>query len=380
MKHVTILQHRLLHYRTEFFSRLRERCFAKGIQVDLVHGQASRRELGKKDVGYLSWATQVTNRFVEIGARDILWQPYPRALSATDLLIVMQESRILSNYPHLLSRCWSQRKVAYWGHGVNFQSEAPDGLRERWKRMMLSRVDWWFAYTDMTRDIVRAQGFPNDRITVLDNAIDNESFRRELATVPDDEVATIRSSLGIAERSPVGLFCGSLYVDKRLEFMISAADRIRERIPDFSLVVVGDGPSADDVRAAAISRPWLHCVGVKKGHDKAAYFRLASVVFNPGAVGLHVLDAFCAGVPMATTRDAKHGPEIAYLEDGVNGINTEGEIASYADAVIALLNDKDLYLGIQRAALEAANRYTLNNMVNRFCDGIEACLEAPKKS
>lgn len=380
MASVVIFQYRLLHYRTELFERLRRQCAERGISLELVAGQATRRESTKRDTGTLSWATSVVNRVWEVGARDVVWQPCPANFYNADLMIVMQENRLLSNYPLILRRLWSTQKLAYWGHGVNFQSESPNGLRERWKQIMLSRVDWWFAYTEMTRDIVRAQGYPDDRVTVLDNAIDSDSFRGELAAVSAEELAALRLSLGIAECSPVGLFCGSLYVDKRLDFMISAADRIRERIPDFSLVVVGDGPSADDVRAAAISRPWLHCVGVKKGHDKAAYFRLASVVFNPGAVGLHVLDAFCAGVPMATTRDAKHGPEIAYLEDGVNGINTEGEIASYADAVIALLNDKDLYLGIQRAALEAANRYTLNNMVNRFCDGIEACLEAPKKS
>lgn len=378
MKSVVILQHRLVHYRTEFFTRLREHCFTKGIHIDLLHGQASRREQGKNDVGSLSWATQVKNHFVEIGPRDILWQPYPRALRTADLVIVMQESRILSNYPLLLSRFWSKRKVAYWGHGVNFQSDSPDGLRERWKRMILSRVDWWFAYTDMTRDIVRAQGYPNDRITVVNNAIDNDGFRKELAAVSANEVAALRLSLGMADSAPVGLFCGSLYVDKRLAFMIAAADGIREQIPNFSLVVVGDGPSAGEVRAAAATRPWLHCVGAKKGREKAAYFRLASVIFNPGSVGLHVLDAFCAGVPMATTRDWRHGPEIAYLADGVNGISAMGEARSYADAVIGLLKDRDRYLSIQRAALDAANGYTLDNMVKRFCDGIEACLIAPK--
>ena len=39
---------------------------------------------------------------------------------------------------------------------------------------------------------------------------------------------------------------------------------------------------------------------MKKGREKAAWFKLASVVLNPGLVGLHILDSFWAGVPMVT--------------------------------------------------------------------------------
>lgn len=379
MKDVVILQHRLLHYRTGLFNKLRDTCGSQGIRLHLVHGQATRREMQKKDEGTLPWACTVENKFVEVGQRDILWQPYPANLGHADLVIVMQESRIISNYPFLIGRRWSNRKVAYWGHGVNFQSESPNGLRERWKRSMLTAVDWWYAYTDISRDIVVHSGFPEERVTVLNNAIDNKAFCEELGSIAPAELRDRRNHLGISEETPVGLFCGSLYVDKRLDFMISAADRIRQIIPDFCLVIVGDGPSADEMRAAAQTRPWLHCVGVKKGREKAKYFRLASVIFNPGAVGLHVLDAFCAGVPMATTRDAKHGPEIAYLVNGQNGLNTEGRVDAYADAVANLLLDERHYRDLRNSALEAADRYTLDNMVDRFSNGVSQCLNTPKK-
>lgn len=376
---VVLFQYRLLHYRMALYDGLRNACRERGINLHLVCGQASRREQTKRDEGTLPWAEMVCNRFWEVGSRDIVWQPYPSHLRSAALVIVMQENRILSNYPLLLSRLFCKRKVAYWGHGVNFQSGTPNGLREQWKRLMLTRVDWWFAYTQMTKSIVKERGYPDDRITVLDNAIDNNSFRSELASITDVDLRQIKRELQLPENGSIGLFCGSLYVDKRLDLMIAAADRIRQKIPDFVLIVVGDGPDADKLHTATRTRPWLHCVGVKKGRDKAAYFRLASVIFNPGAVGLHVLDAFCAGIPMATTRDARHGPEIAYLFHGVNGINTDGTVEAYADAVIALLEDQNYYRDIGEAALRSADHYTLDNMVKQFADGIEQCLRMPKK-
>ena len=104
MKNVAILQHRLLHYRVKLFEQLREVCAARGIDLHLVHGQASERELARKDEGTLPWAHTVYNRYWEVGDRELVWQPFPAALKDADLVVVMQESRILSNYPLLLSR------------------------------------------------------------------------------------------------------------------------------------------------------------------------------------------------------------------------------------------------------------------------------------
>ena len=377
MKKVVVCQHRLLHYRTALFDRLRTACADRGIDLHLVHGQASPRESAKKDEGALPWAHKVQNRFWEAGARDLVWQPFPADLRDADLVVVMQENRILSNYPLLLSRLWSARKVAYWGHGVNFQSHAPAGLRERWKRMTLTRVDWWFAYTETSAEIVRRVGYPAERITCLNNAIDNEAFERELMQVTDAQLHAMRLLIDAPEGAPVGLFCGSLYPDKRLDFMINAADRIQAALPAFRLVVIGDGPSADVIRTAMATRPWLKWQGVRKGVEKAAWFRLADGVINPGAVGLHVLDAFCSGTPMMTTAEARHGPEIAYLRDGQNGLVVHGGEERYADAVIALFNDRAKLDAIKQTALQDGQRYTLNNMVGRFADGITQCLTTP---
>ena len=55
---------------------------------------------------------------------------------------------------------------------MNFQSAAPNGLREQWKKVMLKHVDWWFAYTNRTVDILCQAGYPRNRITCLDNAIE----------------------------------------------------------------------------------------------------------------------------------------------------------------------------------------------------------------
>ena len=375
MYKVVILQHRLLHYRMPLFEQLRAKCLTSDIDLHLVHGQPTRRELPKKDVGYIEWANTVTNYILEVGARDWLWQPLPHSLKNADLVIVMQESRLLSNYPLLLNRLWSKRKVAYWGHGVNFQSDKPDGFKEKWKKLLINKVDWWFAYTQLTVDILSKSGYPSHQITCLNNAIDTHSFKQQLLEVSDNELSEERKLLDIEKDAPVGIFCGSLYPEKKLDFLVAAIDLIKEQSPLFHCIFLGDGPSMPYLKEATLTRPWLHLLGVTKGTKKALYFRMADFMLNPGLVGLHIVDAFCAGLVMTTTTGALHSPEIAYLKPGINGIMTEDNVEIYANAVLSLINDKKTLAEYKANSLASADEYSLENMVDNFMAGINKCLK-----
>lgn len=375
MLRVVILQHRLLHYRLELFSLLRGYLAERGIELVLVHGQASESERSRDDEGELPWATRVVNKFWRILGKDLIWQPFPPCAREAVLCVMMQENRILSNYPLQLRRLLGGPRLGYWGHGKNFQSKASHGLRERWKQLLLTKVDWWFAYTDLTVKHLLGHGFPIKQITNLQNAIDVSGFQRELAAVSADEVARLRDQLQFGAEARVGVFCGSLYAEKKIGLLLASADAIRAAVPTFELVVIGDGPSACEVRAAAETRPWIHVMGVRRGAAKASLFRLAHIQLNPGAVGLHVLDAFSAGLPMITTSNAMHGPEIAYLHDGVNGIITvSDDVTAYASPVISLLMNEEKRSAMAAQCLADASRYTVENMAKTFCEGIVECL------
>jgi glycosyltransferase involved in cell wall biosynthesis len=373
---VAVVQYRLLHYRVDMFERLRAACASADIELTLIHGGPTPSEIVRNDTGELPWAAKIHNYGLRIGDRDLLWQPFSKMVKQADLVILMQESRLLSNYPWLLG--WGPRhtRVAFWGHGRNFQSNAPTGLRERWKERLLSSVDWWFAYTDITASIVRQSGFPSERITILNNAIDNLRFEADL-DIPDAEIAALRASIGAAEGTVVGLYCGSLYADKRLDLLIEACERVIAAHPDFRLVVVGDGPSRNDLECV-IGKPWFRWAGVQRGRGKAAWFRASQLFLNPGAVGLQVLDCFVAGLPMLTTNDAKHGPEVAYLVDGVNGIVTEGSVNAYASAVQRMIENPVLRESIAGQARASAAKYTMDSMVENFVSGMDACLSMPR--
>lgn len=377
--HVIVFQRYLTHYRTSFFEQTAIQLEHADIRLSLVHGQPDAISGTKKDSASIPGADMVAARVIKLGSIQGVWLPTPDHLPAPDLVILPQESKLVANYYWLFRGFLGGPKVAYWGHGMNFQSDAPLGWREHWKRIMLGRVDWWFAYTERTRDVLLAKAYPDKRITVLNNAIDTTRFRADLDAVTPQQLAELREKVGAGGTAPVGLFCGSLYSDKRLEFLVAAAERIRAALPDFHLLIVGDGPARVQLAALVAGKPWIHALGALYGMEKAACFRLADIVLNPGLAGLHILDAFCAGLPFFTTRDARHSPEIAYLESGINGSIVPDGIAEYATAVVDLLKDRAGYDAMCSNALAGAARYTQENMVRQFCHGIEQCLATPRK-
>ena len=100
-------------------------------------------------------------------------------------------------------------------------------------------------------------------------------------------------------------------------------------------------------------------------------------MLNPGLVGLGILDAFVCGVPMLSTDCGIHSPEIAYLENGVNGVMTADDLSAYVWASVNLLRDTQALGALRTGCVASAQEYTVENMARRFADGVTGCLEAP---
>lgn len=366
---VCIIQRRLTHYRVPFFEALREALASRGIQLTLLVGKGTPEEEKKRDVGDLPWVVHVPTHYF-VGNR-VCWQPARYYFDNPDLVVVTQENKLLYNL--LLLTLPRRFRLAFWGHGANLQSLNPHGFKERFKRWTTNHVDWWFAYTQMSADLVAAAGFPGARIAVLNNAVDTTELHRQRQSLTPEELHALRKSLGF-ETDTVGVYVGSLYADKRLDFLFAAAAAIRREVPDFNLLIVGEGPERDKVQAWCADHPWSRWVGARFDRDKAAHIAVAQIMLNPGLVGLGILDAFVCGVPMITTDCGIHSPEIAYLENGINGVMTANDLNAYVDASVLLLRDASALDVLRDGCAVSAKEYTVENMARRFADGVVRAL------
>ena len=377
---VVIVYKSFPQYRRSFYAGLREECARRGIDLQLVHGQATAADLAKGDSISLPWATQVRNRFLRVGGRQLIWQPVWRLVRGADLVIVEQASKLLVNYVLQASYLLTGRPpFALWGHGRNFQHESASPAGERVKRFLSRHVRWWFAYNDTSAAVVRSLGMPSERVTSVQNAIDTRGLVAARSRVSDQSLAALRASLALRGDN-VGIYAGGMYEEKRLPFLLASCLLIRKEVPDFEMVFLGAGTHADLVRRAAEEHPWIKYLGPVFDEAKVPYFALAKTFLMPGLVGLAVLDAFALEVPLVTTAIDYHSPEVEYLIDGVNGmvVRDTDDPRSYASAVVTLLRDASLRERLKAGCRVARQRYTVEEMITRFADGIVNALARPR--
>lgn len=374
MAEVTIIQRLLPHYRIEFFDGLRTELNRRGINLRLIYGSPNRAESKKNDIVDLGWATKIHNRELRTGLTELYWQPALPYIRNSRLVIVEQANKNILNYWLMMSRGWRKRKIAFWGHGRNLQTN-PSHPVNRLKRLYIQSCDWWFAYTQSVKDYLVGEGYPADKITVVQNAIDTRSLQEAYAQDHSEELNDLRTALGLDSEN-VGIYCGALYKQKRIPFLIEACDAVRRSVPDFHLLIIGDGPDNRLVRSMAASRPWIHYLGPKFGDDRVPYFKLAKIFLMPGLVGLAVLDAFALQTPLITTQYPFHSPEIEYLQNHKNGTITEDNLEAYASGVIDLLQDDRALNTLEAGCRRSAGLFTLEKMISNYADGIEKALKA----
>jgi glycosyltransferase involved in cell wall biosynthesis len=260
-------------------------------------------------------------------------------------------------------------KLAFWGHGANLQRERSVGAG--YKRWIAQQVDWWFAYTQSSAALIASTGFPFGRITVVNNSIDTTAIVNTRERIADRD--RVRRELGILGQN-IGIYCGGMYEEKRLDFLVAACQLIRREIADFELLVIGSGPTQGIIETAAEQHRWIHYVGPRFGSALAPYLSAARVYLMPGVAGLAVIDSFAASVPMITTSISTHGPEISYLKSGENGLITNNTLQAYADGVCGILRNSARLQHLQAGCNRATQVYTLDAMAARYAEGVDQCL------
>jgi glycosyltransferase involved in cell wall biosynthesis len=381
-----LIIHRALHqYRKDFIDLLRKKLDTYGVDLTFVYGKYP--DSAKKDEVDLEWGTYLPSKYVRFRGMELIWQPALPLLDQHDLVIVEQANRNIINYYLMARRFFRSRrsssgnsngrakkmpKLAFWGHGRNLQANEKD-IRNRFKKFFLHQCDWWFAYTEKVRQELIQSDYPAGHITNVQNAIDTTSLTTYYEATPPETADQLKQELGI-QSSHIGIYCGGIYYEKRIPFLIEACDKIREQVPDFHFLVIGSGDDAHLITEAAKTRPWIHFVGPKFGADRVKYFKISSLLLMPGLVGLAILDSFALRTPMVTTEFPYHSPEIEYLKNGINGVITPDTLNDYVAAVVHLLQNEPERQKLLEGCRKSSTKYTVDQMVNNFAEGVVKAL------
>jgi L-malate glycosyltransferase len=351
---VLVLQRVVPAYRVPFFRALTAELYGRGIDLEVVSSSAAprsgnfgfRHHYAPVSLGGLS-ALETINR----ERPKVLVLPHSArfaSLAATTRLLQGRGERQL-----------------LWGMGISRRYTAHSGsdprpVGEAVRRAMLLTCDHYLSYTELSTANVAATGYDPARITTVNNAVN------ALAS-PQQASAADRVPLQV-------LFVASLAADKEPLAAVAIVGRLRLLAPGATLHIVGDGPLRPMCEAAAYEREWVRYHGPQWGEGLRDLALGSDIALIPGRVGLAVLEMASAGLPMATFAFSRHGAEIAYLQDGLNGLLLDADINGAAKQLGALLADRPTLERMRGEALAMANRYTISSMAANFADGVTANL------
>lgn len=372
-KKVVIIQRTVKFYRLKFFEKLKEKCSQNNIELVLIYGQDDLLTFNDADI---SWGIKVKNYRITLFGKKLYYQNVWKYIIDADLIIVEQANKNVINYFWWLMNIFKIKKLAFWGHGINFQNDKSllSNTSEFLKKQFTKRIHWFFAYTNLSKEIVIKMGFLPDKITVVNNTIAVEDLKNEITKYNDDKLAKIREEIGLKGNN-VCLYVGGMYKEKRLDFLISSLKLIKESVADFEMIFIGDGQQKEIIVNFVKDKDWAYYLGVKDELSKVPYFLISKIFLMPGLVGLAIIDSFVFGVPLITTDCKLHSPEISYLENGVNGIMTKDDLTEYTNSVIELLKDENKRQRVVEDCRISAEIYSMSNMVNNFMAGIKKIID-----
>ena len=354
---VVFVQKFVPHYRLPFFERVRDTLNARGIEFVLVYCEPDPYENSKVQMVYPEWGIRATTRHFSVLKRYLYWARVFRYLQRGDIVIVEHAAKLIDNYLIFAARQTGWLKMGYFGHGENFQATTELGVSAVLKKLMLRRVDHWFAYTEVSRSSLLRQGVEEPIITVVNNTL----------AVPD--------SAHLANQAPEPYTCvyiGGLYGLKLLPLLIDAATLVARQVPEFKLEIVGEGPDKPIVQNASETRHWLTVHGALYGNDRDEVLAKATAIVMPGLVGLIAIDSFQFQRPVLTSDAGEHSPEIAYLEHEKNCLIDQGDVdaESYAALLVRYLTDTALQEKLRAGCRHSADQYSIDNMAENFCSAI----------
>ena len=359
---IVLLQRVLPAYREPLFESLRSQAQAADHDFDLWVSPASVSFARRGTEGRLPWMRTLPVKSLPAWLGGLAWQSLPwREVLAADVVIVPDSARCLSNGAALLLRRLFGKPVLTWGHGANFQpdwlSRSMAALRYRYLRLAGGQL----VYTESCVAPLVAAGFDRTRIAVTENAIDASAAVGLHPQHP--EVLDFRARHDLGD-DPCVVFLGGWYARKRPELVVQLGQALRERVPQARVLVIGGGDGLAVLKAQRLH--WLTLLGPLHGRDKFVALSAARCLAVSGAAGLNLLDAMTVGLPVVLPQRPDHGPEVAYVQQRMNGLVVADDVAQMAEACKLLLLDAGLQSNLSAGARQTAERLTVRNMATNI--------------
>lgn len=267
-------------------------------------------------------------------------------------------------------------KVIYIAHGFHFYKGAPIKnwllyypLEKHFSRLCdavvtINKEDYRFAASRFSGRVEHIHG-----MGVNDSRFHPASEAEQLA---------MRQREGLSEDDYVVLCTGELNENKNQKTLVSAAALLKDRIPNLKVLLAGNGPKEQELRAQ------IHGLGLE-GTVRLLGYRtdLERVVPAVDAavscskregLGLNLIEAMLCGKPVAASINRGHRELVT---EGSNGfLLPAGDAAGFAERIKMLHDDRETGKTFGSKGLSLAQAYTVSQVQNELQTVIDDCLSS----
>lgn len=294
--------------------------------------------------------------------------------------IIHAHSPVLNAIPALrVGQCLGLPVVyevrAFWedaavDHGTTSEGSLRYRLTRRLETWALKNADHVTTICEGLRSDIVARGIPAEKVTVIPNAVDIESF--DIGAHADEQLKT---SLGLAGTTVIG-FIGSFYAYEGLDLLLDALPSMLSQQSDIRLLLVGGGPQDSALKAQA-KRLGIEDKVVFTGRvphqEVQRYYDLIDILAYPRhsmrltelVTPLKPLEAMAQGRVLVASDVGGHKELIA---DGITGVLFRaGDANSLSNAILRLLGQRNQWPTIKTAGRKfVEEERNWQNSVSRY--------------
>lgn len=264
-------------------------------------------------------------RMIRLGGRTIhpaagLYRALQREMPA----VVVSGSLSASTLAALLYGRRRNVPVVVWWAGTRLTERPAGRTTSLLRRLMISNVDAFIAYSTAAADYLEDMGAARARVHVAGNLTFDATKYRALVEQRRERARQMRASMGLSER-PLLLCVGQLIGRKNHRFALDLLAQLKRGGIDAGLLLVGDGPERSNLEryAAHLQLAGVCFVGAKGPAELPLYYAMADIFIHP-TNGDHwsqvVNEAMSCALPVVVShRD--HAVEL--IEHGVNGFKID---------------------------------------------------------
>lgn len=258
-------------------------------------------------------------------------------------------------------------KVFYTAHGFHFYKGAP---LKNW--MIYYPIEKWLtSYTDKLITISNEDyklAINRNFKTKVEHIHGVGANTEKYYPTTSEFVTKQRLKHGYLPDDFICICTGELNRNKNQSTIIKAVPQIIKIIPEFKLLLAGNGPLRQELEKLIDENQLSnHVKLIGYRTDLESYVKISDIALSASireGLGLNLIEAMLCGKPIIGSHNRGHKELISHLENGLLvGATSSRE---FAEAVIELYTNKKLHNKMQKNSLEISQKYTKENVTKEL--------------